>query len=78
MVTLGDSGTLSQLYAGLTSDSASNAFPKFVAAVKALPNGVVDDDPFKVGAKIGQLIPGGIEPIAHWPKASKARGRSKP
>ncbi len=46
MVTLGDSGTLAQLYANLTSDDATNAWPKFQAAVKALPNGVTNDDPF--------------------------------
>lgn len=46
MVTLGDPGTLAQLYANLTSDDATNAWPKFKAAVKALPNGVTSDDPF--------------------------------
>ena len=46
MVALGDSGTLAQLYANLTSDSASNAWPKFQNAIQALPNGVTSDDPF--------------------------------
>jgi hypothetical protein len=46
MVSLGDSGTLAQLYANLTSDSASNAWTKFKAAIQALPNGVTSDDPF--------------------------------
>ncbi|HLJ28926.1 MAG TPA: hypothetical protein VKY85_19605 [Candidatus Angelobacter sp.] len=46
MVNLGDSGTLAQLYAKLTSDSIDNALPKFLAAVKALPGGVTTDDPF--------------------------------
>jgi hypothetical protein len=46
MVSLGDSGTLAQLYANLTSDSASNAWPKFQNAIQALPNGVNSDDPF--------------------------------
>src|SRR5580693_10213957 len=36
MVKLGDSGTLAQLYANLTSDSASNAWPNFQAAASAL------------------------------------------
>jgi hypothetical protein len=45
MVQLGDSGTLAQLYANLTSDSAANAWPNFQAAVKALP-AVASDDPF--------------------------------
>src|SRR5271157_2513210 len=35
MVSLGDSGTLAQLYASLTSDSASNAWNMFNAAVQA-------------------------------------------
>jgi hypothetical protein len=46
MVTLGTSGTLAQLYANLTSDSASNAWSSFQSAVHALPNGVTSDDPF--------------------------------
>ncbi len=46
MVSLGDSGTLAQLYAKLTGDSASNAWSKFQTAIKALPNGVTSDDPF--------------------------------
>lgn len=49
LVALGDSGTLAQVYANLTSDSASNAWPKFQAAVQALPNGVTSDDPFGGG-----------------------------
>jgi hypothetical protein len=55
MVSLGDSGTLAELYAALTSDAASNAWPDFQAAVKALPNGVTDDDPFAGAAQPGQL-----------------------
>jgi hypothetical protein len=46
MVALGDSGTLAQLYANLTSDAASNAWSKFQTAIQALPNGVTSDDPF--------------------------------
>lgn len=46
MVTLGDSGTLAELYSVLTGDAAANAFPAFLAAVKALPGGVASDDPF--------------------------------
>jgi hypothetical protein len=46
IVALGDSGTLAQLYATLTSDSASNAWPNFQAAIQNLPNGVTNDDPF--------------------------------
>jgi len=46
MVALGDAGTLAQLYAKLTSDAASNAWPKFKSAVQALPNGITSDNPF--------------------------------
>ena len=46
MVSLKDSGTLAQLYAKLTSDSASNAWPAFQNAIQALPNGITSDDPF--------------------------------
>jgi hypothetical protein len=46
MVSLGDTGTLSELYSHLISDAASNAWPAFLAAVEALPNGVTNDDPF--------------------------------
>ena len=46
MVSLGDSGTLAQLYAELSSDSAASAWPKFQADINGLPNGVTNDDPF--------------------------------
>src|ERR1700691_1794016 len=49
MVALGTAGTLAQLYAKLTSLSASNAWSTFLAAAKALPNGVTSDDPFGSG-----------------------------
>jgi hypothetical protein len=49
MVALGTNGTLAQLYAQLTSQSASNAWSSFKAAVNALPNGVTSDDPFGSG-----------------------------
>src|SRR5579863_1450700 len=50
MVALGNSGTLAQLYANLTSNAASKAWAAFQAAVKALPNGVTSDDPLGAGA----------------------------
>jgi hypothetical protein len=50
MVTLGAAGTLAQLYANLTSSPAGSAWSNFQAAVKALPNGVTNDDPFGSGA----------------------------
>jgi len=46
MVSLGDSGTLAQLYAKMTSDSASKAWPTFQRDIQALPKGVTSDDPF--------------------------------
>src|SRR5437660_8323373 len=45
MVSLGDSGTLADLYATLTGDDAANAWPAFMAAVQNLP-GITSDDPF--------------------------------
>jgi len=53
MVTLGDSGTLAQLYAILTSDAASNAWANFQTAIQGLSNGVTSDDPFFGGGAIG-------------------------
>jgi hypothetical protein len=55
MVSLGDSGTLAQLYANLTSDAASNALPTFLAAANNLPNGVTNDDPFGGAAQPAQM-----------------------
>ncbi len=47
MVNLGDGGTLAQLYANLTSDASTNAWPNFQNAIQNLPNGgVSNDDPF--------------------------------
>ncbi len=46
MVSLGNAGTLAQLYANLTSSSANNAWTAFQSAVAALPNGITSDDPF--------------------------------
>lgn len=46
MVSLGDAGTLADLYQQLTGDSAGNAWPAFMAAIESLPGGVTSDDPF--------------------------------
>ena len=46
MVTAGDSGTLSALYATLTGNDPAKAWADFQAAIAALPNGVTSDDPF--------------------------------
>jgi len=61
MVSLGDSGTLAQLYANLTGDSASNAWSNFRSAVQALPNGVTTDDPFS-----GAVQPSQLAHLAPW------------
>ena len=57
MVSLGDSGTLAQLYANLTSEVASNAWPAFQAAIQAKggPNAITSDDPFSGMAQPAQL-----------------------
>jgi hypothetical protein len=55
MVSLGNNGTLAQLYNNLTSDAASNAWSNFQAAVGALPNGVTSDDPFGAAAQPAQM-----------------------
>jgi len=55
MVSLRDAGTLAQLYAILTSNAASDAFPAFIAAVQALPGGVTTDDPFGGAVQPAQL-----------------------
>jgi hypothetical protein len=55
MVSLGDSGTLAQLYAKLTGDAGSNAWPKFTTAVNALPDGVTSDDPFGEAPHAAQI-----------------------
>jgi hypothetical protein len=64
MVSLGDSGTLAQLYASLTGNPASQAWPQFRAAVLQLPGGVTDDDPFGTAqqpAAPAQLSPALVE-----------------
>ena len=68
MVSLGDAGTFAQLYSNLTGDAPENAFPAFLAAVQALPNGVTDDDPFAQAAggqaHLAQVSPGSIAAAA--------------
>jgi hypothetical protein len=55
MVALGDAGTLAQLYANLTHHAASHAWPTFRTAVRQLPGGVTDDDPFGGAPQPAQL-----------------------
>jgi hypothetical protein len=64
MVSLGDSGTLAQLYAQLTGNAASEAKPKFYAAVNALPGGVTNDDPFHGAPGSAHLAHLSLEKIA--------------
>jgi hypothetical protein len=61
MVALEDSGTLAQLYANLTSDAASNAWPNFQAAIQNLANGITNDDPFG-----GAVQPTQLAHLAPW------------
>ena len=65
MVSLGDTGTLAQLYQVLTGKPSAQALPAFMAAVKSLKNGVTDDDPF-MGASHPTSITRsrGVKPIA--------------
>ena len=46
IVQRGDAGTLAQLYEQLTGSTAASAWPNFLNAIKALPGGVINDDPF--------------------------------
>lgn len=57
MVSLRDVGTLAQLYANLTSDMASNAWPAFQAAIQSVGGAaaVTSDDPFGGMAQPAQL-----------------------
>jgi hypothetical protein len=72
MVALGDAGTLAQLYAGLTSDDAGNAWPNFQNAIQALPNGINSDDPFGGLAQPAQIAPfGQPEQLAARVRAAK-------
>ena len=60
MVSLGDNGTLAQLYAELTGNPASQALAKFMAAVHELPGDITNDDPFgsaAPSASMTQLSP---------------------
>lgn len=53
MVSLGDSGTLAQLYGQVTGNPATSAWSNFTAAINALPGGVTSDDPFNALGTIG-------------------------
>ena len=55
MVSLKGTGTLAALYAKLTGDHASNAWPQFQDAISKLANGITDDDPFAGAAQPAQL-----------------------
>ncbi|HLV88001.1 MAG TPA: hypothetical protein VKV39_13540 [Candidatus Sulfotelmatobacter sp.] len=72
MVNLGDAGTLAQLYANLTGDSASNAWSNFQSAIQALPNGVTSDDPFNGLANPTQVSTMETEPSMKLPRAKAA------
>lgn len=72
MVSLGNSGTLAQLYAKLSGDPASEAWPKFRAAVKTLPGGVTNDDPFSGAPRSAQLARLSLEKVAQAAKPKVA------
>jgi hypothetical protein len=55
MVSFEEAGTLAHVYATLTGDSPSNAWPNFTAAVNGLINGVTSDDPFGGATQPAQL-----------------------
>jgi hypothetical protein len=55
MVSLGETGTLAQLYASLTGNDPSSAFPTFLNAVNMLPGGITSDDPFGGASQPAQL-----------------------
>jgi hypothetical protein len=58
MVKFGTGATFAQLYAALTSAPQAQAWPKFLAAAKALPK-IVNDDPFGSSAAAGKKKKGG-------------------
>ena len=78
MVALGDPGTLAELYANLTSDAASNAWPKFQSAIQALPNGVSSDDPFGGAKPVPISRVTGAKPPASAAKAAKPTAICQP
>ncbi len=55
MVALGSNATLAQLYAKLASGPVSDAWPKFLAAAKLLPQ-ITNDDPFGTSSIAGRQI----------------------
>ncbi|HEX6805525.1 MAG TPA: hypothetical protein VF133_17735, partial [Terriglobales bacterium] len=78
MVNLGDSGTLADLYATLTGDTASNAWPKFQDAVNNLRGGIKNDDPFGGLSKPPQLnVQAAMLPAArpHAPAACQPKSK---
>ena len=70
LASLGQNGTLAQVYAALTGDSPANAWRNFMAAVNTLSNGVTSDDPFGAAGAAGLA---GAEPMA---LAQAAKGLS--
>ena len=73
MVALGDSGTLAQLYANLTGDAASSAWPNFKAAVQGLPGGITNDDPFG-GSSHAHAMVASMHAVLNSSSAARPRG----
>ncbi len=74
MVQLGTDGTLAQLYAKLQAGTEANAWPKFLAAAKALPR-IINDDPF--GGAAGAKRPHALKPVTRGQKPKKRAARGK-
>jgi len=74
MVALGDAGTLAQVYAGLSSDAASNAWPNFKSAVQGLKGGVTSDDPFGGAAQVSAIAGNKPSPVVAAVRATKVTG----
>jgi hypothetical protein len=69
LVALTEAGTLAQLYARLTGEDASKAWPSFTAAVQALAGGVTSDDPFGGTSAAHQILATARAALASAPAA---------
>jgi hypothetical protein len=57
MVAPGDAGTLAQLHADVSGSAASQAWPTFRTAVRQVPGGITNDDPFGAARQPARLTP---------------------
>jgi len=70
MVSLATGSTLAQLYASLTSAPQAEAWPQFLAAIKALPK-IMNDDPFAAVAGTSQKKAAALKSTRSKPSAVK-------